>query len=165
MRSRSLLATAAATAALTVVPFAAQAAYQRPAELIDRFAYDAVADQTAGSFHIAGATSGPLGGYLDLLVEAKDGSLPVGSNVCEPAIVTTVLTVSPGEVLSSRTRGEACTSFLDDAITLNSTLRTKNLHYTGTAHHKPKVVGDGLISAGAFDAGYGQANFSASIRW
>jgi hypothetical protein len=164
MRPRSLLATAAVAAVLTAVPLAAQAC-QRPAELIDRFAYDGTMDdQTAGSFHIAGATSGELGGYLDLLVEAKDGSLPVGSNVCEPGIVTTVLTVSPGEVLSSRTKGDVCTSFMGEAITVNSTLRTKNLHYTGTAHRKPVVVGDGLIAAGLF-TGYGQATFSASIRW
>ena len=165
MRSRSLLATAAATAALTLVPLAAQAACHRPAELVDRFAYDAVADQTPGSFRIANATNGELGGYLDLLVEATDGSLPTGSDVCEPAIVTTVLTVSPGEVLSSRTEGELCTGFYGDSMTVNSTVRTKNLHNTGTAHHKPKIVGDGLIAAGVFAPGYGQATFSASIRW
>ena len=165
MRPRSLLATAAATAALTLVPLAAQAACHRPAELIDRFAYDGTMDdQTAGSFHIANATNGELGGYLDLTVAAKDGSLPTGANNCEPAIVTTILTVSPGEVLSSRTRGDVCTGFYGDTMTVNSTLRTKNLHYTGTAHRKPKVVGDGLISAGLFP-GYGQATFSASIRW
>ena len=78
MRSRSLLATAAATAALTLVPLAAQAACHRPAELVDRFAYDAVADQDPGKLRIANATNGELGGYLDLLVEAKDGSLPTG---------------------------------------------------------------------------------------
>jgi hypothetical protein len=165
MRSRSLLATAAATAALTLVPLAAQAASQRPAELIDRFAYDAVADQTPGSFHIANATNGELGGYLDLLVEANDGSLPTGPNACEPAIVTTVLTVSPGEVLSSRTRGDLCTGPFGDSMTVNSTVRTRNLSYSGTAHHKPKIVGDGLIAAGVFAPGYGQATFSASIRW
>lgn len=164
MRPRSLLVTATAAAALTAIPLTAQAC-QRPAELIDRFAYDATVEQTAGSFHIAGATSGELGGYLDVIVATKDGSLPTGSDVCEPAIVTTVLTVSPGETRSSRVKGDLCTGFYGDSMTVNATVRTKDLHYSGTAHHKPRVVGDGLIAAGVFLPGYGQATFSASVRW
>ncbi len=165
MRTRSILATAAATAALTAIPLTAQAACPQPAELINRFAYDGTMDdQTPGSFHIANTTNGELGGYLDLLVEAKDGSLPVGTEVCERAIVTTVLTVSPGEILSSRVKADVCTGFYGDTMTVNATVRTKDLHYTGTAHRTPKVVGDGLISAGLFP-GYGQATFSASVRW
>lgn len=164
MRPRSLLATAAATAALTVIPLTAQASCQRPAELIDRFAYDATVEQTAGSFHVDATTSGELGGYLDVLVEAKDGSLPTGSEVCEKAIVTTVLTVSPGGILSSRVKGDLCTSFYGDSMNVNATVRTRDLHCSGTAHHNPKVVGDDLIAAVLFPS-YGQASFSASVRW
>jgi hypothetical protein len=163
MRSRPLLATAAAAAVLTAVPFSAHAC-QRPAELIDRSAYDGTVEQTADSFHLAGATSGELGGYLDVLVTAKDGSLPTGSDVCERAIVTTVLTVAPGETLSARVKGDLCTGFYGDSMTVNATVRTNDLHYTGTAHRKPKVVGDGLVAAGVSSIG-GLASFSASVRW
>lgn len=165
MRPRSLLATAAVAAVFAAVPLTAQAACQRPAELISRTAFNNPVEQTAGSFHIAGATSGELGGFFDLRVVAKDGSLPTGSEVCEPAIVTSALTVSPGEVLSSRVKGELCTSFFGDALILNAPFRTKDLHYSGTAHHTPKVVGDGLIAANVSAATGGLATFSATIRW
>ena len=111
MRPRSLLTTAVATAALTLrTARRTQAACHRTTELVDRFAFDATVEQTAGSFHMANATNGALGGFLDLTVTAKDGSLPVGANVCEPAVVDAVLTVSPRRATCAQTQRATCGS-------------------------------------------------------
>lgn len=162
MRSRTLLFGAAVAATLSATSVPAHAA---EAQLIDRSAYDQSVDRTAGAFRVAGDTRGDLGGYLDVTVTAVDGSLPTGSNVCEPATVDAVLTVSAGETLSVVTTGELCTSFSGDALTFNAGFGTKNLSYVGTAHRKVKVVGDGLISVGDIGWFGGQASFSASVRW
>lgn len=162
MRPRSLLVAAAAAVALSALPFTAHASQT---ELVDRSAYDGSVERTAGSLRIDGATRGELGGHLDVTVTAADGSLPAGSNVCEPGTVDAVLTVSPGETLSVSARGELCTTFYGDALRVNAAFGTKDLVYAGTAHRKVKVVGDGLLAAS--DNGWfgGQASFSASLKW
>ena len=104
MRARSLLLAATAAVAITALPMTAQAA---DSELIDRANYDATVDETLASMHMAAATRGELGGYLDVTLTADDGTLPVGSNVCEAATVDAVLTIAPGEKFTVRAPGEA----------------------------------------------------------
>lgn len=164
MRPRSLLlATAAVAVALSAAPVAAQAAQT---ESISRSTYDAGVERTAASLRVAGATSGELGGYLDVTVTAADGSLPTGSSVCEPATVDAVLTVSPGETLSVTTSGDLCTSFSgESARTFNGYFGSKDLTYDGTAHRKVRVAGDGLIAFSDISWFGGQASFSAALRW
>lgn len=162
MRPRSLLLAATAAVALSALPVTAQAA---TTEYVDRAAYDGSVEQTAASFHIAAATRGELGGYLDVTVTATDGSLPTGSNACEPVVVDAVLTVSPGETLATSVSGEACTSFYGDATTVNAYFSKKELAYEGTAHKKAKVVGDGLLAASVSSWFGGQASFSAAVKW
>jgi hypothetical protein len=161
MRHRTLLLTAAATAALTLTPWAAQA---QSAELVDRAMFDPTVEQTAGSLHLAAATRGELGGFLDVTVTAADGTLPTGSNVCEPGVLDAVLTVQPGETLSARVPGDLCTGFSGDSITANGGITKADLQYAGTAHRKAKLVGEGLVAVGVQSFG-GQASFSASLRW
>ncbi len=162
MRPRSLLFTAAATVALSALPLAAHAA---TTEMIDRAAYDGTVDKTASSLHMAAETRGELGGYLDVTVTAKDGTLPTGSNVCEPAVIDAVLTVSPGETMTARVRGDLCTGFYGDSMTANGAIDKKAFDYEGTAHSKAKLVGEGLISVGVIDWFGGQAAFSATVKW
>jgi hypothetical protein len=164
MRSRSLFLCAAATAAVVALPLTAQASV-RTTEFIDRAMFDSTVDRTTNSFHISGATRGPLGGFLDLTVTADDGTLPTGSNVCEPAAFEAELTLSPGETLSMAVPGEVCTSFFGDALTGNAAIGRKDLEYDGTAHRKVRVVGDGLLAASVIPGLGGQASFSASVRW
>lgn len=162
MRPRSLLFAATAAVALSALPLTAHAAQT---ELVDRSAYDSSVEQTAGSLRIDGATRGELGGYLDVTVTADDGSLPAGSNVCEPATVAAVLTLSPGETLAATVPGELCTGFSADSLTVNAAVRTKDLTYEGTAHRKVKVSGEGLIAASHIGWFGGQASFSAALKW
>lgn len=164
MRPRSLLLTAVATVALSALPLAAQAGAHSN-ELIDRAMYDPTVEQTAASLHIAAATRGELGGYLDVTVTSTDGSLPTGSNICEPAIVDAVLTVSPGETLSAQVPGELCTGFYGDSMTANAAIDKKDLEYEGTAHRKAKVVGEGLVSVGVINNFGGQGAFSVAVKW
>jgi hypothetical protein len=171
MRSRTLLASATAALALSAValPAVALPAQAVTTEYVDRATFDAAPDVTTSSIRVAGETRGELGGYLDATVVAKDGSLPTGSEVCEPASVHAVLTLSAGETLTVRVRGTACTSFAGDAITVNAAFRTRHLRYSGTEHThsagcRPRVVGDGLLAMSNSLLG-GQASFSASIRW
>ncbi|HSK27558.1 MAG TPA: hypothetical protein VK894_11680 [Jiangellales bacterium] len=162
MRPRSLLLAATAAVALTALPVTAQAA---TTEYVDRAAYDGSVEQSASSFRIAGATRGELGGYLDVTVTAVDGSLPTGSNTCEPVVVDAVLALSPVESLSTSVSGEACTSFYGDATTVNAYFGKKDLDYVGTASKKAKVVGDGLLAASVVPWFGGQASFSAEVKW
>jgi hypothetical protein len=164
-RTRTLLLTAAATAALSAVPLTANA-HAIPTELIDRAMYDSTIERTAGSLHIDGPTRGELGGYFDLTVTARDGSLPTGSNVCERATVEGVLTLSPGETFEiERVRGELCTSFYGDSLVLNSTVRWWNADYEGSAHRKGWIVGEGLLAASFTSWFGGQASFTADVWW
>jgi hypothetical protein len=164
-RSRTLLLTAAATAALSAMPLAAHG-HQAQTELIDRATYDSAPELAEGSLRVAGPTRGELGGYLDVTVTARDGSLPTGSQVCEHAVVDGVLTVSPGETLTiDRVRGELCTSFYGDSMTLSAGVRSGNVDYEGSAHRRARIVGEGLISVGVISWLGGQASFSATVRW
>ena len=162
MRHRTLLATAVAAAALTAVPLTAQAT---TAEYLDRSNFDAAPDVTASSVHLDGATSGELGGFLDIVATAQDGTLPTERGACDPVDVAAVLTVSPGEQLTVHTTGEVCMHQFADTLILQSYFGKNDMTYSGTAHHKAKVVGDGMISAGnALGFGF-VASFSSSVRW
>jgi hypothetical protein len=162
MRTRSLLIAATTALVLSTPPLVAQAA---TTELIDRSTYDSSVERSESMLRIAGETRGELGGYLDVTVTAADGSLPTGSQVCEPAVVEAVTTLSPGETLAATVPGEVCTGFYGDSLTVNAAVRTKQLTYDGTAHKKAKVVGDGLVAASVVPWFGGQASFSASVKW
>jgi hypothetical protein len=164
-RPRTLLLTAATTAALCALPVAAHAGPFQT-EMLDRATYDSAPELTEGSLRVAGPTRGELGGYLDATVTARDGSLPVGSQVCESAFVDGVLTVSPGETLTIQgVRSELCTSFYGDSMSMSAGVRSRNIDYEGTAHRRARIVGEGLISVGAITWFGGQASFSATVRW
>ena len=162
MRTRSVLATALVTVALfAALPISAQA---KTTEQLDRRLFDATPDRTAGSWHMAGLTAGPLGGALDLTITAPDGSLPTTPGACEAVDVAVVLTVSPGEVLTINTTGEACAHIIAGTLTVNAFFDTKDVTYTGTEHKKAKIVGDGLIAAG--EQFFGSiANVSTTVAW
>jgi hypothetical protein len=161
MRTTKLLLSVVTVAALAASAVPAHAA---ETEYIDRSAFDFTVQRTASSLRVDGATRGPLGGYIDATATANDGTLPVGANVCEPATLDVILTVSAGETLSTSAAGDLCTSFDGDALTANGYFGKKELDYAGTAHNKAKVVGDGLIAVGTGWLG-GQASFAASIKW
>ncbi len=161
MRLRSVLATAIAAAALSLVPLSAEA---KSAELIDRSVFDGTPVRTASTLELAGPTAGPLGGYFELTVTAADGTLPTAFGSCEPVDVAGVLTVSPGEVLTVHTYGEACAHIVDGTLQVNAYFGKKDLSYEGSEHKKADVVGDGLIAAAHHWYG-GQASFSGTVRW
>lgn len=162
MRVRTLLTASVAAAVLsTVVATSAQA---KTTESIDRRVFDAAPERTAATLHLDGPTAGPLGGAMDVTVTATDGSLPSAFGSCEPVDVSAVLTVSPGEVLTVATSGEACAHVVDGTLQLNAWFGPKDLTYSGTEHKKAKVVGDGLIAAAHHSYG-AQASFSATVRW
>ena len=162
MRTRSALTTALAVAALTaIVPMSAHA---KASELVDRSLFDGTPERTASSLHLAGPTAGPLGGAMDLTVTATDGSLPSTFGSCEPVDVTAVVTVSPGEVLTVTTTGEACAHIVDGTLQVNAGFGKKDVAYAGSAHKSAKIVGDGLIAAAHHWYG-GQASFSGTFRW
>jgi hypothetical protein len=162
MRTRSLLATgAAALALLAAAPATAQAA---TLERIDRSLFDATPETTTSSWHFDGPTAGELGGALDLHVTATDGSLPTTPGACEPVDVRAVLQVSPGELLTVTTSGEACAHVVDASLSVNAYFGRDDVTYSGTAHKKLRVVGDGLIAARTSFLG-GQAGLSTSVRW
>ncbi len=162
MRIRPLLATVVAAAALATVPVTAQA---RSVENIDRRIFDSSPEVSASSLHLDGSTAGELGGFLDLVVTAKDGSLPTEQGACDRVHVDAVLTVSPGEQLTVHTRGEVCMHQFSPTLILNASFRNRHATYSGTAHRKVRVVGDGLIAASnSLGYGYG-ASFSSAVRW
>ena len=161
MRARSLLVATTAAVAITALPMTAQAA---DSEWIDRANYDATVDETPASMHLAAATRGELGGFLLVTLTADDGTLPVGTNVCEPATVDAILTIAPGETFTVRAPGEACTTFYGDSIQANAAFGTKDMTYVGT-HKKAKIVGEGFLAVGVIDWLGGQAAFSATVKW
>jgi hypothetical protein len=94
MRTRSVLIAALAAAAVSVVvPTTAQA---KTTENLDRRLFDGTPERTASTLHLEGLTAGPLGGALEVIITAKDGTLPTTFGSCEPVRVTGVLTASPG---------------------------------------------------------------------
>jgi len=162
MRTRTVLTTGVVAAVLTLtLPFSAQA---RETESISRSLFDATPERTVSSLRIDGPTAGPLGGALDLTLTATDGSLPTERGTSEPVDVTAVLTLSPGEVLTITTTGEASVHPFGDVLTVNAYFDKKDVTYDGTEHKKVKVVGDGLIAAGHQWYG-GQASVSATYAW
>ena len=161
MRASSLLIATTAAVALSALPMTAQAA---DSVWIDRANFDATVDETPGSMHIAAATRGELGGFLDVTLTADDGTLPVGSNVCEPATVDAILTIAPAETFTVRAPGEVCTTFSGDSITANAAFGTRDLTYVGT-HKKAKIDGEGFLAVGVIDWLGGQTAFSATVKW
>jgi hypothetical protein len=162
MRPRTLLATALAAAALSAVPLTAQAT---SVEYIDRSNFDAAPEVSASSLHLDGWTSGEIGGFLDIVATAQDGSLPTERGACDPVDVDAVLTVSPGEQLTVHSSGEVCMHQFADSLILLSYFDKTDMTYSGTAHHKAKAVGDGMISSGnALGFGF-VSSFTASVRW
>ncbi|MDT7783421.1 MAG: hypothetical protein QOF58_1840 [Pseudonocardiales bacterium] len=161
MRPRSVLTTAVAAIALSAIPLSAQA---KSIELIDRSVFDGTPVRTASALELAGPTAGPLGGFFELTVTAADGTLPTVFGSCEPVDVAGVLTVSPGEVLTVHTHGEACAHIIDGTLQVNSYFDKKDVSYEGSEHKKAAVVGDGLIAAAHHWYG-GQASFSGTVRW
>jgi hypothetical protein len=162
MNVRSITATVSAVIALVVVaPVSAQGA---TAERLDRSLFDNTPSVSASSWHFDGPTAGALGGALDLVVNATDGSFPTTPGACEPVDVRADLQVSPGEVLTVTTAGEACAHVIDASLTVNAYFDRGDVTYSGAAHPKAKVVGDGLIAASHGWLG-GQASVATSIRW
>ena len=162
MRTRAIATTAFAAIALSVVvPMSAQA---KASELVDRSLFDGTPERTASTLHLAGPTAGPLGGAMDLIVTATDGTLPSTFGSCEPVEVTAVLTVSPGEVLTVNTQGEACAHIVDGTLQVNAGFDTNDVTYAGSEHKKAKLVGEGLIAAAHHWFG-GQVSFSGTVRW
>ncbi len=163
MQHRVLTAAATALATLCLAPTAASAATST--ENLSRRTYDNAPELTAGTWRIDGATAGPLGGHLELIATAADGTLPTAPGECERVDVSAALTVSPGEVLTVDTRlGEACVHPFGSTLSLNAPFRSRHLTYDGTEHRMVKVVGDGLLSAGQLFTG-AQASFDATVRW
>jgi hypothetical protein len=158
MHIRALLTAVAAAAFLTLAAPSADAA---TTEFLDKSIFDPTPDVTASSVHLEGATAGELGGYLDLTVLAKDGTLPTDFGACEPVVVKAVLTLSPTESLTVRTTGEACAHIVDG--TLQVVAGFDNRKVRGPACHRPRVIGEGLLSAAVHPYG-GQAQLSAQIR-
>lgn len=165
MRTRPVLATALAAAVLAVTPLAATTAQAKELESISKTTFDSAATVTGSTVHIAHATAGELGGYLDLTITAQDGTLPDVPDTCETADVDAVVTVAPGETLTVHTTGDVCTPRFGTTLVLNAYFAPSDLQYAGTAHKKAKGVGDGLIAAsnGTF-FGWG-ASFSGQVRW
>ena len=161
MFTRLALITAAAAALL--VAFAGTASAKPTAELIDRAVFDAMPERTDSTFRVDGATAGPLGGFMDLTVKAKDGTLPTTPGMCEPVLVKQVLTVEPGKVITVRTRGEGCAHIVDGSLSVNAGFRAKNVDYQGFGRCKPRLIGEGFIAAADSMIG-GQGSFSAMFR-
>ncbi len=126
--------------------------------------FDGTPVRTASTFEVAGPTAGPLGASYELSVTAADGTLPTAFGSCEPVDVAAVLTVSPGEVLTVHTHGEACAHISDGTLGVNAYFGKKDLSYEGSEHKKAAVVGDGLIAAAHHWYG-GQATFMGTVRW
>jgi hypothetical protein len=162
MHSRTILAAAAASIAL--VGLGSTTAQAASLERVDRSAFDATPQRSTESLHLDGDTAGPLGGRLDLTISSPDGSLPTAPGTCEQVDVSATLTVSPGEVLTVHTTGEACAHVISGALQVNAFFDAKDVVYSGTEHKKAKLVGDGLIAAADGFLG-AQASFSAAVRW
>lgn len=158
MHARSTTTAALAAAALILVAPSAQAA---TVDRFDRSAFDSAPVTTGSGYTMAGATSGELGGYLSLSVQAADGTVPAQGQ-CETADVAAVLTVSPGETFTIATTGELCSHFVDGTPTLNAYFGPRQVSYAGT--HKRARVTDGII---AFTRGYfgAQGSVGMSVRW
>jgi hypothetical protein len=175
MRIRSILVTAGTAAALstamsaalsTALPAAASAA-TGTTELVDRSLFDATPERTVDALHLDGPTAGELGGAMDLVVRAKDGTLPVAPGACEPVRVKVVVTVRPGAVLAVRTTGEACADpYTEGFLQVNAGFDRRDVTFRGCRLRKARLVGPGLVAASQGPVlGGGQASFSGTFRW
>jgi hypothetical protein len=158
MNARSTLTAVLAVVALTLVAPAAHAASK---DRFDRSAFDGTPVVTSSGYDMKGATSGELGGYLSLSVQASDGSVP-GANECESADVRAVLTVSPGETFTINTTGELCGHFNDGTPSLNAYFDDEQVTYSGS--HKKARVSNGMV---AFtNSFFGAQGFvGMSVKW
>ena len=157
----TLVAAAAAGALLAAVPGSATAS--STTESLDRRVFDATPELTASSLRVDGPTAGPLGGAMDVTVTATDGALPTVFGSCEPAAVTSVVTVQPGQVITVQALGEVCAHIVDGSLTFNAGFRAKDVTYEGYGRPRPRLVGDGLIAVSHSWLG-GQASFSGTFR-
>jgi hypothetical protein len=157
---RSSLIAGAALSLLAAVPATATAA---STELIDRSLFDATPEHTASTLRVDGPTAGPLGGAMDVVVRAVDGTLPTEFGSCEPVWVKAVVTVQPGKIITVRTRGEACAHIVDGSLSANAGFRARNVSYDGYGRCRPKLVGEGLVAVAHSQLG-GQASFSGTFR-
>ena len=156
--ARSIIPAALAAAALLLATPAAEAA---SVDRFDRSAFDSTPVVTASGYEMSGPTSGELGGYLSLSVQASDGSVPAAGQ-CEAADVKAVLTVAPGETFTINTTGELCGHFIDGTPTLNAYFGAKQVSYEGT--HRRARVSDGMISFKNSWIG-AQGSVGLSVRW
>ena len=156
--------TAVASATFALVALVPASAHAATVERLDRSLFDGTPSVSASSWHFDGPTAGPLGGALDLVVTASDGTFPTTPGSCEPVEVHAVLQVSPGEELTVSTTGEACAHIIDASLSVNAYFDKADLAYAGAEHKKAKVDGDGLIAAAHSWLG-GQASVSTSVRW
>lgn len=140
--SRRIVAAGAAAATLLITP----SAYAASTETYDRSAFDGTPEVIASGWTLSAATSGELGGWLDMSVQAADGSVPPAGQ-CEPANVDAVLTVAPGETFTVHTTAELCGHFIDGSPSLFGSFGAKQVTYHG-AHKKARLVGDGFVSFG-----------------
>ena len=157
-RNTRVAVAVAAAAAVTAMAPAAQAA---SVDRFDRSTFDSSPVVTASGYELDGATSGELGGYLSLSVQASDGTVPA-AGVCEAADVHAVLTVSPGEVFTIETRGELCGHFIDGTPVLNAYFGDKQVTYSGA--HKRARVSNGMIGFTKSFLG-AQGSVGLSVRW
>jgi hypothetical protein len=158
MHTRSTVTAALAAAALILITPGAQAA---TIDRFDRSAFDSSPVVTESGYTMDGATAGELGGYLNLSVQATDGSLPAPGE-CETADVQAVLTVAPGELFTINTTGELCSHFIDGTPTLNAYFGAKQVSYAGT--HKHARVTNGIIGFKNSFIG-AQGSVGLSVRW
>ena len=158
---KTLTAGSAVVAAAAALMLATPAAQAATSERFDRSAFDPAPVVTSSRYTMSGATAGELGGYLNLSVQATDGTIPAQGQ-CETADVHAVLTVAPDESFAIATAGELCSHFIDGTPTLNAYFGAKQVDYTGT--HKHARVSDGMIG---FTKGFlgSQGSVGLSVRW
>jgi hypothetical protein len=159
--STRVIAAAAVAAAATAL-FTAPAAHAATVQTFDRRAFDASPDITASGWSISAATAGELGGWLDMSVNAVDGTVPAAGQG-ETATVDSVLTVAPGESFTIHTTGDLCAHFIDGSPSLFGSFNAKQVTYSGT-HKKARLAGDGFVSFG-YNAVGAQGDVTLSVRW
>lgn len=165
MRIRSLLATLAAAAALSLVlPISAEAARPTTTDLAVT-AYDSAATRTAGSYQFGGLTTGaPFGGSSSSSsVTAVDGTLPP-ADTCEAAVIT-VRTGSAQEYLEVTAAGEVCATFYGEGYRARAAFRGRDVVHVGT--EVDRVRGSGTVDAsfGTLLPTTGQLSLSGSLAW
>ena len=166
MRVRSVLLAVTAAVALSAVPLSAHAGtVGGRTEMHDRSIFDGAVEKTADSMHIEGQARGELGYFLDVTVTATDGSLPTGSNVCEPADVSAKLTLPSRESMSVQVEGELCTSFYGSSLSLFAGFTQDDFTFHGSAMRRASLIDEGFISLGYGEFFGGQASFFALTQW